>query len=166
MMDDRNTLLSQKTFAGAIELIWREAELLDRKDYREWLSLWDPAGFYVVPIERDATDFAATLNYAYDDQDMREKRVQRMMSGYSASAADAARTVRTVSRFTLTSEASEEVTVNSAQVIVAYKRGKTTLFAADLTHRIRFASSAPRIVQKVIRLIDSSDTLSAIGFLL
>ncbi len=34
MMDDRNTLFSQKTFAGAIELIWREAELLDRKDYR------------------------------------------------------------------------------------------------------------------------------------
>jgi 3-phenylpropionate/cinnamic acid dioxygenase small subunit len=97
---------------------------------------------------------------------MREKRVQRMTSGYSSSASDAARTVRTVSRFTLTSDASDEVTVNSAQVIVAYKRGKATLFAADLTHRIGFASGEPRIVQKVIRLIDSTDALSAIGFLL
>jgi 3-phenylpropionate/cinnamic acid dioxygenase small subunit len=166
MMDDRNTLFSQQTFAGAVELIWREAELLDRKDYREWLSLWDPAGFYVVPIDPQATDFAATLNYAYDDQDMREKRVQRMTSGYSASASDAARTVRTVSRFTLTSDANDEVEVNSAQIIVAYKRGTSTLFAADLTHRISFASGEPRIVQKVIRLIDSTGTLSAIGFLL
>ncbi|MFM0502135.1 aromatic-ring-hydroxylating dioxygenase subunit beta [Paraburkholderia caffeinilytica] len=166
MMDDRNTLFSQQTFADAIELIWREAELLDRKDYREWLSLWDPAGFYVVPIDHDTTDFAATLNYAYDDQDMREKRVQRMTSGYSASASDAARTVRTVSRFTLTSDTSSEVEVSSAQIIVAYKRGKSTLFAADLTHRIRFASDEPRIVQKVIRLIDSTEALSAIGFLL
>jgi 3-phenylpropionate/cinnamic acid dioxygenase small subunit len=166
MMDDRNTLFSQKTFAGAIELIWREAEMLDRKHYREWLSLWDPAGFYVVPIDPETTDFAATLNYAYDDQDMREKRVQRMMSGYSASASDAARTVRTVSRFTLTSDASDEVDVSSSQIIVAYKRGKSTLFAADLTHRISFASGEPRIVQKVIRLIDSTEALSAIGFLL
>jgi 3-phenylpropionate/cinnamic acid dioxygenase small subunit len=166
MMDDRNTLFSQKTFAGAIELIWREAELLDRKQYDQWLTLWDPSGHYVVPIEHDTTDFAATLNYAYDDQDMREKRVQRMMSGYSASASDAARTVRTVSRFTLTSHASDEVEVNSAQVIVAYKRGKSTLFAADLTHRIGFAGGEPRIVQKVIRLIDSTEALSAIGFLL
>ncbi|AXL50963.1 aromatic-ring-hydroxylating dioxygenase [Paraburkholderia caffeinilytica] len=166
MMDDRNTLFSQQTFAGAIELIWREAELLDRKDYHAWLSLWDPAGFYVVPIDPGTTDFAATLNYAYDDQDMREKRVQRMTSGYSASASDAAHTVRTVSRFTLTSDASDEVDVNSAQIVVAYKRGKSTLFAADLTHRISFASGEPRIVQKVIRLIDSTEALSAIGFLL
>ncbi|WP_341312126.1 aromatic-ring-hydroxylating dioxygenase subunit beta [Paraburkholderia sp. IMGN_8] len=166
MMDDRNTLFSQQTFAGAIELIWREAELLDRKDYRQWLSLWDAAGFYVVPIDPQATDFAATLNYAYDDQDMREKRVQRMTSGYSASASDAARTVRTVSRFTLTSDTSDEVEVSSAQIVVAYKRGTSTLFAADLTHRISFASGEPRIVQKVIRLIDSTETLSAIGFLL
>ncbi|MFL9946026.1 aromatic-ring-hydroxylating dioxygenase subunit beta [Paraburkholderia agricolaris] len=166
MMDQKNTLFSQQTFAGAIELIWREAELLDRKDYRDWLSLWDPAGFYVVPIDPATTDFAATLNYAYDDQDMREKRVQRMMSGYSASASDAARTVRTVSRFTLTSDTSDEVEVSSAQIIVAYKRGKSTLFAADLTHRISFASGEPRIAQKVIRLIDSTEALSAIGFLL
>jgi len=166
MMDNRNTLFSQQTFAAAIELIWREAEMLDRKDYRAWLDLWAPSGFYVVPIDPATTDFAATLNYAYDDQDMREKRVQRMTSGYSASATDAARTVRTVSRFTLSSDTADVVEVNSAQVIVAYKRGTSTLFAADLTHRISFAGGEPRIEQKVIRLIDSTEALSAIGFLL
>jgi 3-phenylpropionate/cinnamic acid dioxygenase small subunit len=143
MMDDRNTLFSQKTFASAIELIWREAELLDRKDYRAWLDLWDPSGFYVVPLDPDTTDFAATLNYVYDDQDMREKRVQRMTSGYSASANDAARTVRTVSRFTLTSDAADGVEVNAAQVIVACKRGTSTLFATDLTQRDRFPAVMP-----------------------
>ena len=166
MMDDRNTLFSQKTFAGAIELIWREAELLDRKDYHAWLSLWDPAGFYVVPIDPGTTDFAATLNYAYDDQDMREKRVQRMTSGYSASASDAARTVRTVSRFTLASDSADMIEVKSSQIIIAYKRGTSTIFAANLTHKIGMASGEPRLVEKVIRLIDSTDALSAIGFLL
>ena len=166
MMDDRNALFSQQTFARAIEFIWREAEMLDRRDYRAWLDLWDPSGFYVVPIDPQATDFAATLNYAYDDQHMRELRVQRMVSGYSASASDAARTVRTVSRFTLTSDAADVVEVKSAQVIVAYKRGASTIFAADLTHKISFATGEPRLVDKVSRLIDSTEALSAIGFLL
>jgi 3-phenylpropionate/cinnamic acid dioxygenase small subunit len=165
-MDDRNALFSQQTLARAIEFIWREAEMLDRRDYRAWLELWDASGFYVVPIDPQATDFAATLNYAYDDQHMRELRVQRMVSGYSASASDAARTVRTVSRFTLTSDTADVVEVKSAQVIVAYKRGVSTIFAADLTHKISFASGEPRLVEKVIRLIDSTEALSAIGFLL
>ncbi|WP_322070866.1 aromatic-ring-hydroxylating dioxygenase subunit beta [Paraburkholderia bannensis] len=167
MMDDRNKLMSQDTFSRAVRFIWREAEMLDRREYHEWLQLWDPEGFYVVPIDPSTTDFAATLNYAYDDLEMREKRVERMTSGYSASASDAARTVRTVSRFTLASDEANVVEVQSAQIIVAYKRSVPTIFAADLTHRIRFdGDDEPRLVQKVIRLIDSTDALNAIGFLL
>ncbi|WP_321882492.1 aromatic-ring-hydroxylating dioxygenase subunit beta [Paraburkholderia bannensis] len=167
MMDDRNKLMSQDTFSRAVRFIWREAEMLDRREYHEWLQLWDPEGFYVVPIDPATTDFAATLNYAYDDLEMREKRVERMTSGYSASASDAARTVRTVSRFTLASDEANVVEVQSAQIIVAYKRSVPTIFAADLTHRIRFdGDDEPRLVQKVIRLIDSTDALNAIGFLL
>ncbi|MGF6767715.1 3-phenylpropionate/cinnamic acid dioxygenase small subunit [Paraburkholderia sp. GAS199] len=166
MMNDRNLDFSQATFARAIEFIWREAEMLDRRDYTAWLDLWDPSGHYVVPIDPQTTDYEATLNYAYDDHEMRKKRVQRMTSGFSASAADAARTVRTVSRFTVSNGFGEVVEVKSAQVIVAYKRGVATLFAADLTHKLSFADGEPKIVEKVIRLLDSTEALSAIGFLL
>jgi 3-phenylpropionate/cinnamic acid dioxygenase small subunit len=165
-MDDTNALLTQPVFAQAVQFIWREAEILDRKDYRAWLDLWSPNGFYVVPIDPLATDFAATLNYAYDDHHMRELRVQRLSSGYSPSVTDAARTVRTVSRFTMSSDSVDMVDVRSAQVIVAYKRGVSTLFAADVEHRIDLSDDGPRIVQKVVRLIDSTDALNAIGFLL
>jgi 3-phenylpropionate/cinnamic acid dioxygenase small subunit len=165
-VDDTNALLSQPAFAKAVQFIWREAELLDRKDYRAWLKLWSPKGFYVVPIDPLATDFEATLNYAYDDHHMRQLRVQRLLSGYSPAVTDAARTVRTVSRFTLTSESADVIRVHSAQVIVACKRGATTLFAADLEHRINLADGEPRIEQKIVRLIDSTEALSAIGFLL
>lgn len=165
-MNDHNTLVSDDTFARAVRFIWREAELLDRREYREWLTLWDEAGHYVVPIDPTATDFAATLNYAYDDHEMREKRVDRMTSGYSASASDAARTVRTVSRFTLANAEANEVEIRSAQVVIAYKRASTTVFAADVAHTLRFDGAEPRLVQKVIRLIDSTEALNAIGFLL
>jgi hypothetical protein len=51
-------------------------------------------------------------------------------------------------------------------MIVAYKRGTPTIFAADLTHKVSFTTGEPRLVEKVIRLIDSTEALSAIGFLL
>lgn len=165
-MDDTNALLTQPAFAKAVQFIWTEAELLDRKDYRAWLDLWSPEGFYVIPIDPLATDFEATLNYAYDDHHMRALRVQRLNSGYSPSVTDAARTVRTVSRFTMSSDSADTVEVHSAQVVVAYKRDVATLFAADVEHRINLSGGEPRIEQKVVRLIDSTDALSAIGFLL
>ncbi|MFS8979173.1 aromatic-ring-hydroxylating dioxygenase subunit beta [Cupriavidus necator] len=150
----------------AQEFIWREAELLDRKDYHQWAALWTDSGHYVVPIDPDTTDFAATLNYTYDDARMRAMRIERLTSGHSVSAVDAARTVRTVSRFTEVSSTGDLIEVNSAQILVAYKREVHTLFAADLTHRLRFTQAGIRLEQKVIRLINATDSLNALGFLL
>lgn len=153
-------------FGRAIAFIWQEAELLDRKDYAAWEALWSEEGHYVIPIDPDTTDFAATLNYAYDDARMRRMRVERFASGFSMSAADSAVTVRTVSRFSLVSAQGDELEVRSAQLLAAYKRGTTTLFAGDLTHRIRLTQDGPTLLQKVVRLVNSQDALNALGFLL
>ena len=53
-----------------------------------------------------------------------------------------------------------------AQLLAACKRGTTTLFAGDLTHRIRFTADGSKLVQKVIRLVNAQDALNALGFLL
>jgi len=151
--------------AQAIEFIWREAELLDRKDYAQWSDLWSEEGIYVVPIA-EGDDFDAHLNYAYDDARMRALRIERLSAGFSPSAVDAAKTVRSVSRFRLVEAAGDLVEVHSAQILYAYKRGVHTPFVADLEHRIRFNAEGPRLVRKVVRLINAQDALGAIGFLL
>lgn len=155
-----------RSLGRALEFIWREAELLDRKDYAAWGELWNESGFYIIPIDRDSTDYASQLNYVYDDARMRRLRIERLSSGYSMSAADAARTVRTVSRTTLVRDEDNLVEVNSAQLLAAYKRDTMTMFAADVTHRIRFTDDTARLEQKVVRLINSFDTLNALGFLM
>ncbi|MGH8436426.1 MAG: aromatic-ring-hydroxylating dioxygenase subunit beta [Pseudomonas sp.] len=152
--------------AQAIEFIWREAELLDRKDYAAWSELWSEDGVYVVPIDPDTTDFAASLNYVYDDARMRAMRIERLSNGFAPSAVDAARTVRSVSRFCLVEASGNVVEVRSAQLLFAYKRGVHMPVAADLTHRIRFENGSARLEQKVVRLINSHDNLTALGYLL
>jgi 3-phenylpropionate/cinnamic acid dioxygenase small subunit len=153
----------------AVELVWREAELLDRKEYAAWNGLFTGDGTYVIPIAPDTEDFAATLNMVYDDARMRQLRVNRMTEGYAIAAVDAARTVRTVSRFVPESVSDEEVVLRSAQVLIAYKRGRHDIWAADLVHRLRLSSAGPeddRIVLKVVRLVDSEEAVPAAGFLL
>ncbi|MGC7098176.1 aromatic-ring-hydroxylating dioxygenase subunit beta [Amycolatopsis lurida] len=150
----------------AIDLIWREAALLDRGEYSAWNALYAEDGFYVIPIDPDTDDFAGTLNMVYDDARMRQMRVNRMTEGYAIAAVDAARTVRTVSGFVPESVSDEDIVLRSAQVLIAYKRGSHDIWAADVTHRVRLSPDGDRIVLKVVRLVNSEDTVSAAGFLL
>ncbi|NGO08069.1 SnoaL-like domain-containing protein [Streptomyces sp. HC44] len=158
--------LTDVRVSAAVQLVWREARLLDGKRYEEWDRLWAPDGRYVIPIDPETEDFEASLNMVYDDDRMRRMRIERLVSGYSISAVAAARTVRTVSRFVVARSEEEAVELNSAQVLVGYKREETFVLGADLTHRIVFDRGEPRIARKVIRLLNSQEAVSATGFLL
>lgn len=151
---------------AAISLIWHEAHLLDARRYEEWDQLWAEGGEYVVPIDRDATDFASRLNLVYDDDRMRRMRIERLTGGLSISAAAAARTVRSVSRFVVTERDPDTIAICSAQILVGYKREETFVLAADVTHRLVFGPNGPRILQKIVRLANSEDSVTASGFLL
>lgn len=134
---------SSQTLSAAIELIWREATLLDRKQYGDWLELWEPSGWYIVPIDPDEVNFEDSLNYVYDDHNMLQKRVDRMMAGTAGSVIDSARTVRTVSRFVQLP--SQDEAIVATQIPAAYKRGTMTIFAArDLFDKDRRTGTAHR----------------------
>jgi 3-phenylpropionate/cinnamic acid dioxygenase small subunit len=158
--------LSDPRVLRAVELIWREATLLDAKDYLTWESMYTDDARYVVPIDPDTEDFESSLNMVYDDKRMRRLRVERMLQGYSPSAVAAARTVRVVSRFTVERVADDSVTLKSAQILSAFKRNKFTTIGAELTHRISLDGNGDKIALKVARLIDSEDAVGAFGFLL
>lgn len=150
----------------AVELVWHEAELLDDKQYEAWEQLYTDDAMYVIPIDQEGDDHAASLNMVYDDVRMRRMRVERMVQGNAPSAVAAARTVRTVSRFNVANVDDSEVALRSVQVLVAYKRGRTLTLGATVTHRIALSDSGDRIAEKVVRLLNSDEHVPAAGFLL
>lgn len=158
--------LADPRTAAAIQLVWREAHLLDRKQYHEWDRLWAPDGRYVIPIDPETEDFESTLNMVYDDDRMRRMRIERLTSGHSISVAAAARTVRTLSRFVVQHHDDATLTLSSAQVLVGHRREQTFVLGADVTHRVRLDGPEPLIQEKVIRLVNSEDAVNASGFLL
>lgn len=154
------------TMQEAMEFIWREAELLDRQTYDEWLSLWLDEGLYVIPIDRGEGDHAAKLNVLYDDAKMRAARVKRLKSGFSISSAPSARTVRTLSRFVMGECGEDSVEVRCAQHIVEFKFERTRILAGDATYRLVRRNGELKMARKEVLLINSDDALWGIGYLI
>ena len=165
-MDAANPTTMPITLQQATEFIWLEADLLDSATYDEWLALWTADAKYVVPIDPAATNFEDTLNYAYDDHSMRQKRVDRLVSGQSVSASPVARTIRVLSRFRLLRSDENGCDVRCAQLITEFRRGRERMYTADVEYRLVRADDGLRIDQKIIRLINSTESLMGIGYIL
>ncbi len=151
---------------AAMEFMWAEADLLDRRDYDRWLTLWTSDGTYIVPTERDLEDYTDVLNYAYDDVTMREMRVRRLKSSFSMSALTASRTVRTVSRFVYVKSTGNETRIRAAQHLADYRRDNLRMLAADLDVTLRETKDGIRLAKKVVTLINCEDAIGGLGYLL
>ena len=148
------------------EFMWREAEMLDNRNYSEWLDLWEEDGLYIVPIEREAEDYADVLNFAYDDANMRKMRVARLTSRFSMSATSSSITVRTTSRFVLKEQNNNEITIRAAQHLADYRRDKLQMIAADVEAVLRQTDNGLKYVKKIVRLANSEDAISGFAYLL
>ncbi len=154
------------TLAEAMEFAWLEADLLDSASYDQWLALWAPDARYVVPIDPAETDFENTLNYAYDDHTMRQKRVDRLVSGQSVSASPVARTVRLITRFRILHTEGARCEMRCAQILTEFRRGRERMYTADIVYHLLRAPAGLLIQQKVVRLINSTESLMGIGYIL
>ncbi|MCO5978711.1 aromatic-ring-hydroxylating dioxygenase subunit beta [Ideonella oryzae] len=145
--------------------VWAEADMLDHGEFAAWLDLWVPAGQYIVPIDPDTTDFDNTLNYANDNATMRRLRVERLTSGESVSTQPPARTVRSVSRLRVIAHDGDTVTLRGAQDLRDFRKDKFHQHTADVTWTLVAHGDSWRIQRKVVRMINSVDTLSAVGYI-
>ncbi|SEE43181.1 MULTISPECIES: aromatic-ring-hydroxylating dioxygenase subunit beta [Pseudomonas] len=146
--------------------IWQEADMLDHGDFVEWLDLWTEKATYIIPIDPLETDFENTLNYAYDDHHMRQLRVTRLTSGESISTTPRARTVRSQSRFRVLSDEDGVVTVRCAQNLREFRKDVLKQYTADVTFELVRSGDSFKIQRKLIQLINSTDTLAGIGYIL
>ncbi|MFT8564622.1 aromatic-ring-hydroxylating dioxygenase subunit beta [Acetobacter orientalis] len=154
------------SLAQAIELITLEADLLDYGEFKSWLDLYAEDGVYVIPIEHDATNYEGTLNYAYDNAEMRAKRVERLLGGRSISAAPPARTIRLLSRYRMLSANDDMCALRCAQLLTENRHGRERSYAANIEYTLVKKEGALKIQSKVIRLLCSTDALTVVSYIL
>ena len=135
-----------------INFINIECDMLDFLQYEAWLNLWDKDGLYIVPVDQQTDDFANTLNLAYDNDLMRQMRVERLLGGEAISTTPPARTIRTPSRFRILNTDKGKITIRCAQIINESRQGRLRTYPADVTYTLRPDGDSFSIIQKVVRI--------------
>lgn len=147
--------------------IWAEADMLDHYEHEEWLKLWNETGVYIIPIDPALTDYENNLNYAYDNHHMRKLRVDRLENGEAISTAPKANTVRSVSRVRIVKDEDGEIVLRCAQNLREFRKENLKHYTADVTfHLVRDSEQGFKINRKIINLVNSTDTLAGISYIL
>lgn len=147
--------------------IWAEADMLDHSELETWLKLWSEKGVYIIPIDPTLTDYENNLNYAYDNHHMRQLRVDRLKNGEAISTAPKANTVRSVSRVRIIQDQDGEIILRCAQNLREFRKENLKHYTADVTfHLVRDAEQGFKINRKIINLVNSTDTLAGISYIL
>lgn len=160
------------------QFVYTEAELLDSLDLDAWLALFDDPCTYWLPMQAGQNDAADHLNLIYDDRARLEDRVSRLRSGFSFAEEPGSRTSHLISNVRVLPSAETALVVGevpvlgadvglSARSMIARARGGSVeQFHARLTWLLRPADSTFRIVVKRVDLLNASDPMSLLTFLL
>ena len=147
--------------------LWAEADMLDHGEYQDWLNLWQEEGVYIIPIDPTLTDYENHLNYAYDNNEMRRLRVERLQNGEAISTSPKANIVHTVSRIRILQEDGEVVVVRAAMNLREFRKEHLRHYTADLiSHLVKDADTGFKIQRKVVNLINSTDNLAGISYII
>lgn len=143
-----------------------ENDLLDAKQYDQWLPLWQEEGFYVVPIDSSDDDYVNRLNYAYDNSAMRRMRVARLTSGESVSVESNGGTIRLTSRLRVNETDDNVVEARCALLINESRLGVGKHYVANVEYQLVPSDDSFLIKQKVVKLINAEDYLRTISYIL
>ncbi len=151
--------------SNVVDFINLESDLLDHKSYEEWLQLWTNDGLYIVPVDTQETDFANTVNFAYDDAAMRRLRVARLLGGESVSSVALDKTVRSVSRFRVLEETETNVRVRCAMILTEVRTGNLLTYPGDVEYDLVKHPEGFKIDRKIVRLLHAATRLATVAFI-
>ena len=147
-----------------------EADLLDHREYADWLSLWTESGLYIVPTDPMEQNFKNTLNIAYDDAEMRRLRVARLEGGEAVSTQQAIPTSRLISAIRIRAveeigDGSSIICVRCAYCLYENKAGDLRPYPATAEFLLKDNGNKFEIEQKIIRLQRGSQYLATVAYI-
>ena len=157
--------INKQLFNQVSEFLSTEADMLDHREYQDWLKLWQPDGLYIVPVDVNADDYKNTLNIAYDDEHMRQLRVERLEGGEAVSTAVAMPTVRSISALRIVSASEEEVTVRCSYMLYENKEGDLRPYPAKAEFVLVPNGDSFLLKKKLVKLMRASQYLATISYI-
>lgn len=152
--------------ADAAELLYREAALLDERDFAGWLELFAQDGRYWIPSNADDVDPSRQVSIVYDGRDGLRERVWRLDSGLAYAQEPHSRTSHLVGNVMARADGDGEIDVTSAFVVTEFRRERQLTHAGRYRHRLRRTDGGLAIVLKKVELINNDGHLGNLSVIL
>jgi benzoate/toluate 1,2-dioxygenase subunit beta len=145
--------------------LFKEAELLDAREFDAWLELFAEDGIYWVPSGSDDGDPKRRVSVAYDSVSRLRERVWRLHSGVAHAQEPPSRTTRILSNV-MAEPDGELVRVGSAFVLHEFRRGRLHAHAGRYRHELRRTDGRLAIAMKKVELVNNDGYLGNLSILL
>ena len=153
--------------AEILSFLYLEARLADEGRYSEWEALWvddDDTVEYRVPMRPD-DDPRTTLAYINDNRRRIKNRVAQLNTGNRHSQAPPSVMRRIISNSEVVAEDADTVTAESNFALFEY-RIRQRFWAGRVRHTVRRTPEGPRLVRKVVHLVDAGGPVETLAFLI
>jgi 3-phenylpropionate/cinnamic acid dioxygenase small subunit len=145
-----------------VELIYREAFLLDEGRYEEWLQLFSPGGRYWVPLSRSQGERDARLSIADEDMDLLRLRVERLASGRAHSQQPASVMQHVLQQPMLGEESTDTRVFRTAFTYSECRQDEVVVLHGHYVHRLVRLDGQWRIELKRVNLLNAASRLPMI----
>ena len=138
--------VSVDTQLAVERFLHRQAEILDEKQWEEWLALFTPDGHYWMPAREDQTDGEGVPNIFWENLDMMEMRIRRNNHPQAHSQAPNNRLCHVVSNVIIEDEAANgDIIVRSRFHCAEYLRYDVRSFTGKYRHLLKKTDDGYRI---------------------
>ncbi len=160
--------------AEAEDFLYVEADLLDRRDYDQWLTLFTEDGIYWLPMD-ESDDPLLQSSILYDDTKMREMRVHQILRKSHYAQMPSSRTAHAVSNVRiLPANRPDEVAVHCTVTVAELREGNyqqlglgtQRVFAGRCEYPLRREADSLAIAMKKFVLINRHMPIENLSFIL
>jgi len=135
--------------------LYRQAEILDEKQWDDWLALFTEDGFYWMPAEAEQTDGNGVPNIFWEDLDLMRMRIGRNIHPQAHSQAPDNRLCHVVSNVIIESEeANGDIIVRSRFHCAEYFRYEVRNFTGKYRHFLKKTPNGYRIALQRADLVN------------
>ncbi|MGG1660202.1 aromatic-ring-hydroxylating dioxygenase subunit beta [Brevibacillus sp. NRS-1366] len=148
------------------EFLYKEAALLDQGKWDEWLGLLTSDVVYWVPCNGYDNDPMKHVSIIYDDRERMEERIWRLQSGQSPAQLPPSRTCHLITNVGISDFQGDKIVVSSNFMIAELRRGAQTIYAGRYEHHLKQEGNNWKISYKKIELLNNSEPLGNLSFIL
>jgi len=139
------------------QFLYRQAELLDRRQWSDFIELFAADGVYWMPASPEQTTGDGVPSIFYEDRDLMRVRMKRVTHPHAWSQAADWGTNHLVSNVTIEREDGRtgDLVVRSRFHMMEFRRDATRHFAGSYVHHLRRTRDGWRIKQQRVDMVNA-----------